>query len=129
MTGASLFNWDHDRHTLQGGIDSFGDAFGKEGKNDENNTGNSETTSNPEPPSNPETSNCFKEVQSTYTFPNNWRTVLRINTRNPMFVTQDYVDAMFSGVFTQWPKKLPRETEAQQTQNQHEQKKPGCILM
>jgi hypothetical protein len=131
MTGASLFNWDYDRRTLQGGTDLFGDSFGKANTTQNNQSaptdnsnpdtinpdGNVDDTANRDP-----TNNGFKDYLSTYVFPNSWRTVLRINKRNPMFITHDYVDAMFSGVFGTWPLKVKADPPKQKSRD-------GCILM
>lgn len=116
MTGASLFNWDYDRITLQGGVDLFEDAFGKAKKDaegDEQDIGCDPMNT------------CYKDYLSTYVFPNNWRTVLRINERSPSFVTNDYVDAMFSGVFGTWPKKKEEPAPTPKPI----QEKSDCILM
>ena len=141
MTGASLFNWNYDRHTLQGGVDLFGDAFG-EAKNtgtpptninlndntdnnnnnmNSNNNINSDNT-NKTSESDP-TNNGFKDYHSTHVFSNGWRTVLRINQRNPEFITHEYVNTMFSGVFGASPKKLQVATPKQK------QEKSDCITM
>ena len=112
MTGASLFNWSNDRHTLQGGIDLFGDAFGKtntdlspstDNSSSDNSTNNNSDNNNEHSDGSGDKPQLFKEYLSTFVFPNNWRTVLRINQRRPEFVTHDYVDGLFSGVFGKKP--------------------------
>eukprot|EP00026_Physarum_polycephalum_P010267 Phypoly_transcript_10424.p1 GENE.Phypoly_transcript_10424~~Phypoly_transcript_10424.p1 ORF type:complete len:433 (+),score=73.40 Phypoly_transcript_10424:114-1301(+) len=206
MTGASLFNWDYNRYTVQGGMDLFSDSFGKsESKNylsTENNTNNSQTSHNSSNTSNennvnnvnnvgsksddvannvvfnsnsnnnsndnsnnnpnnnslnnnsnensdpkvsgnnvnmqenfPEdregrdpTNNCYKDYLSTYTFPNNnWRTVLRVNKRAPSFVTEDYVNAMFSGVFGEDKENVGNVRN--DTPPATKQKRNSCILL
>lgn len=145
MTGASLFNWDYDRKTVQGGADLFGDSYGKttvynnnnqstDDQNTDNNSSNTNAITNSNTNEISETDphyTCFKDYLSTYVFPNNnWRTVLRINERSPSFVTNDYVDAMFSGVFGNWPKKLPApSTTPQNPPQSHEKKKSDCVLL
>ena len=165
MTGASLFNWDYDRRTLQGGIDLFGDSFGKSRRltnqannestedphstserndndeigerndNDENGEGNDnderddkdeigERNDNDEIGERDPTNTVYQDYLSTHIFPNNWRTVLRINKRSPSFITHDYVDAMFSGVFGTWPRKVEVENP-----NRQERKPWGCNLV
>lgn len=87
MTGASLFSWELERKILQGNMDVFNDNFGiperEECRSVDEVYGNQ----------------TFLEIQSTKPFLNNWKTILRVNKQNPRFITNEYVDALYSSVF------------------------------
>ncbi len=131
MTGAPLYSWQYERHLLQGGNDVFHDLEELAHKIKANTTTTTEPQTEVDTASQPSDDKAqYIQVEATEAFPNGWRTLFRINQKNPYFITHEYVDTLFQGAFDKIEKK-PEESEEKEKKEENENsgKTERCIVM